>query len=229
MYSEDELIHLSEIQHISFCERQWGLIHLEHVWEENMLTAQGRNLHERAHEAPSETRGDVRIARGLRIRSLGLGLSGIADVVEFHKTDKDEVPENQLVKLPGRSGLWKPFPIEYKRGRPKILSCDEVQLCAQAICLEEMMDCFIPEGALYYGKTKRRHDVRFDDALRNLTEELAGRLHELSRTGITPPPEYGKKCQSCSLMNVCMPEAVSKNKSVERYINNAIKNPEEWS
>lgn len=202
MFAEDELLPISALQHLMFCERQCALIHVEQAWDENRLTAEGRALHERVHDAGNESRGDVRIARGVRLRSLQLGLIGMADVIEFHKTGKE----------------WKPFPVEYKRGKPKTEHCDRVQLCAQAICLEEMLQNAIPAGALFYGTTHRREDVAFDQALRNLTESTSERLHCLVNRGITPPAVYEKKCESCSLFSVCMPKTAGKHKSAKEYL-----------
>src|ERR1700693_673793 len=149
LFSEDELLPLSGLQHLQFCERQWGLIHIEQQWEENRLTAEGRILHERVHEAGTEARPGVVIARGLYLQSLRLGLTGQADVVEFHQSEAG-------VELPGRKGWWRSFPVEYKRGRPKANSCDEVQLCAQTLCLEEMFGTAIESGAFFYGMNRRR-------------------------------------------------------------------------
>src|SRR5690348_6204744 len=140
MYSEEDLLPLSALQHLAFCERQWALIHLEGAWAENQLTAEGRVMHDRVHEPGIESRGDVKISRGLRLRSLRLGLCGIADVVEFHRRGRREdatvanerVPPD-AVRLPSVPGLWTPFPVEYKRGRPKSGPFDEIQLCAQAL------------------------------------------------------------------------------------------------
>jgi CRISPR-associated exonuclease Cas4 len=216
MFLEDDLLPISGLQHLQFCERQWGLIHIEQQWEENRLTADGRILHERVHEAGSEARPGVVIARGLHLRSLGLGLTGQADVVEFHGSDEGVV-------LPGRKGWWRPFPIEYKRGKPKSDSCDEVQLCAQMLCLEEMFDTVIESGALFYGMNRRRTEVRFDAALRKGTEELAGRMHQLYSIRVTPPAVYGKKCEKCSLYDRCLPRTLSKRTVVARYMANALK------
>lgn len=181
MFSEDELLPISAVQHLAFCPRQWALIHLEGQWTDNRLTAQGTALHERVHEGQAEVRGDVLIVRGLRLRSLRLGLVGTADVVEFH-------PVAAVVTggclLPGRAGRWQPFPVEHKRGRPKPDRCDEVQLCAQALCLEEMLGAPVPEGDLFYGAQRRRHHVAFRADLRHETEALAAQLHEL--TAISP-------------------------------------------
>lgn len=202
MYAEDELLPISALSHLLFCERRCALVHIEQIWDENRLTAEGRALHERVHDADNESRGDVRIARGLRLRSLQLGLIGMADVIEFHKTGKD----------------WTPFPVEYKRGKPKIDSCDKVQLCAQAMCLEEMLQTAIPAGALFYGATHRREDVAFDQPLRDLTAAMAERLHCLVKSGITPAADYEKKCESCSLFSVCMPKTAGQHKSAKEYL-----------
>lgn len=190
MYSEDDLIQLSALQHLVFCERQCALIHIEQLWSENVLTAEGRIMHDKVDTANRESRGSIRIEYGVPMRSLRLGLIGKADVVEFHKMgDK-----------------WIPFTVEYKRGKPKPDDSDKVQLCAQALCLEEMMNVDVPEGALFYGQTRHRHDVKFDSALRKETEDAAKRLHELIESGITPKAEYSAKCKKCSLVELCLPK-----------------------
>jgi CRISPR-associated exonuclease Cas4 len=211
MFDEDDLLPLSGLQHLMFCERQWGLIHIEQQWQENRLTAEGRLLHERAHEAGAESRPGLRIARGLRLRSLRLGLAGQADVVEFRSS------ENGL-NLPEAEGFWRAYPVEYKRGRPKRDACDEVQLCAQALCLEEMFAAEIPAGALYYGAPRRRTEVAFDSALRARTEALAHRMHELYSSGTTLPAVYEPKCDNCSLVAICMPRLLAKPPAVARYL-----------
>jgi CRISPR-associated exonuclease Cas4 len=200
LYAEDQLLPISALQHLRFCERQCALIHLEHIWHENRLTAEGRALHQRVHETGDETRNGVRIARGLRLRSLRLGLSGVADVVEFDTT------------------TGQPFPVEYKRGKPKPDSCDEVQLCAQAMCLEEMLNTPVPTGALFYGMPRRRTDVTFEEALRRTTVETAQRLHALLADRRTPLASYAKRCENCSLLYLCLPETVSRGKSVTHYL-----------
>ena len=202
MYAEEDLLPLSALQHLLFCERQCALIHVEQVWAENRLTAEGRVLHERVLEAGDEARGAVRIARALRLRSLRLGLIGVADVVEFHR----------------QGDVWVPFPVEFKRGKPKLDDTDRVQLCAQAMCLEEMLHQAIPAGALFYGTTRRRLDVDLDAALRALTEQTAVRLHELIVAGVTPPAVYGPKCDNCSLLNLCLPEIAARGKSARDYL-----------
>lgn len=221
MFTEDDLQPISALQHLAFCERQWGLIHLEGLWDENRLTVEGRHLHGRVDEAETEVRGDVRIVRGLRLRSLRLGLSGKADVVEFHRLSDGE-PGTHGMRLDGISGMWQPIPVEYKRGRPKKNHCDEVQLCAQAMCLEEMTGVEIPSGVLFYGVPRKRFDVSFDEALQKETEALCVRLHELAKEGRTPPAKYGKQCRNCSLEATCMPKTVGKRKKVERYLMAAV-------
>lgn len=206
MFTEDDLLPISGLQHFIFCERQCALIHLEQIWQENRFTAEGRVQHERVHEAATESRGKIRIVRGLRLRSLALGLIGVADVVEFHRGK--EVGAEEV-----------PFPVEYKRGKPKADCCDEVQLCAQALCLEEMLDTFVPSGALFYGKTRRRKDVVIDDGLRALTKETAAQFHRLMKSGIVPAAVYGKKCETCSLKDACMPQV---NRSAEKYVRSVI-------
>lgn len=215
MFTESQLLPISALQHLAFCPRQWGLIHLEQVWQENRLTAQGRLLHDKTHTAESESRPDIRIARGLRIHSLRLGLSGQADVVEFHMTDKG-------IELTASPGLWQPFPVEYKRGKPKRDNCDTIQLCAQAICLEEMLQVEINAGALFYGRPRRRYEVIFNDNLRAETEEMTRRLHVLQDEGKTPVARYQKKCDSCSLYEVCLPKTTGVNKDVVGYIKKSL-------
>ncbi|MBN2559321.1 MAG: CRISPR-associated protein Cas4 [Phycisphaerae bacterium] len=208
MYKEDQLLPISALQHLLFCERQCALIHIEQAWTENRLTVEGRIMHDKVHNGADESRGAVRIARGLRLRSLGLGLTGQADVVEFHR---------QTV------GSWQPFPVEYKRGRPKPEACDEVQLCAQALCLEEMLGVEIPEGAIFYGQPRRRHPVAFDQALRAQTESAARRLRDLLTAGVTPPAAYEKKCRNCSLLNLCMPKTAGRQKSAAGYLERMLR------
>lgn len=187
MYAEDELRPLSALQHLLYCPRQCALIHVEQQWTENQATAEGRLAHERCHTPGAEWRGETRVVRDLAVRSLRLGLIGKTDVVEFH------------------AGV--PRPVEHKRGRPKKNSADEVQLCAQALCLEEMLDVAIPEGCIFYGKTRRRLQVTFTPELRQLTEQTAAELHSLLKSGITPPAHYEKeKCAGCSLREICQPQ-----------------------
>jgi CRISPR-associated exonuclease Cas4 len=209
-HSEDDLIMISALQHIAFCERQCALIHIEQIWDENRATAEGRIMHERVHEQDHESRGSVRIEYGIPLRSLKLGLVGKADAVEFHRLGKD---------------TWQPFPVEYKRGKPKPDHYDLIQLCAQAICLEEMLSVLVPGGAIFYGRTRRRLDVAFDEVLRKETEEAAKRAHELIASGITPPPVYEKRCERCSLIGECLPKASGKRDSVKRYLTRMMETP----
>jgi CRISPR-associated exonuclease Cas4 len=200
LYAEDDALPISGLQHLVFCERQWALIHLEQQWEENRLTAEGNLLHEIAHQEGKESRPGVKICRGLRLRSLRLGLSGQADIVEFHH--------------------GQPFPVEYKRGKPKADLSDRIQLCAQAMCLEEMLGLSIASGALFYGTTRRRLDVAFDETLRHEVERLAERMHDLYRNRYTPVVEYAPKCENCSLIEVCLPK---QRKDVSRYLLSRIR------
>ncbi len=201
--NEDDLIMISALQHFAFCPRQCALIHIEQAWQESGLTAEGHIMHEHVHERGDESRGFMKIARAVPLRSLKLGLIGKADVVEFHRIEKNK---------------WQPFPVEYKRGKPKVDHCDKIQLCAQAMCLEEMLNVSVPEGAIFYGRIRRRLDVKFDEALRSETEEAANKTRELIVSGITPPPVYEKRCKSCSLVNECLPEKMEKKSSVKRYL-----------
>ncbi len=229
MYDEADLLPISALQHLAFCERQWALIHLEGMWAENRLTVEGHHLHDRTHKPETECRGDVRTARGLRLRSLRLGLTGVADVVEFHRAANPTEPQGADsaekapgVRLPGVAGLWQPKPVEYKRGRPKLGPYDEIQLCAQALCLEEMLAVCIPAGFLFYGEPRQRHEVELAGALREQTEKMAARLHELTQAGKTPPAHYEKKCESCSLISLCMPKTTGGRKSVDRYLSSTL-------
>jgi len=215
MYTEDELLPISALQHYAFCPRQCALIHLEGIWDENRFTAEGRVLHDKTHEPFVEKGVDIRIVRSLRLHSFQLGLTGQSDVVEFHRLQRDQTGG---VCLEGISGKWMLFPVEYKRGKPKKNQCDTVQLCAQAICLEEMLNTTINEGAIFYGKPRRRHEVIFSENLRKETEELALGLHKLIRNRMTPVGRYGKKCDSCSLLDVCMPKVTGVKKNIAMYL-----------
>ncbi|MEW6615189.1 MAG: CRISPR-associated protein Cas4 [Thermodesulfobacteriota bacterium] len=211
---ERELIPISALSQYVYCPRRCALIFIEQIWNENLFTAEGRIIHERVHEENRESRGDVRIEYGVSLRSLRLGLIGKADVIEFHR---------QL------DSTWLPFPVEYKRGKPKPDSCDAVQLCAQALCLEEMLGVEVTCGALYYGKTHRRHEVVFDEKLRRETEETARRVHELIASGETPRPVYKAKCDNCSLFQLCLPKTIGKKGSVKRYLSAMVRENEKTS
>lgn len=189
MYTEAELIPISALQHWVFCPRQCGLIHLEGLWTENRLTAEGRLLHEKAHEMAGQRQGQVRIERGLDLHSLTLGLVGKADVVEFNREQQ----------------LWRPFPVEYKRGKPKGHDADRLQLCAQAVCLEEMLKCQVPCGALFYGRNRRREPVEFSAELRAEVARVTAQVRTMLQSGRTPSARNGPFCRSCSLLSVCLP------------------------
>lgn len=206
MYNEDDLLMISALQHLRFCPRQCALIHIEQQWTENRLTAEGRILHERVHTAGKESRRSIKIEFDVPVRSLRLGLIGRADIVEFHLQE---------------DGCWLPFPVEYKRGRPKKDDSDRVQLCAQAICLEEMLHIKVPAGALYYGKKKRRSEVVFDQSIRQTTIDTADELHNLINGGITPPPVYNRGCESCSFIETCLPKTTGKT-NVAKYLENIM-------
>ena len=211
IYSESDYLQLSGLQHFVFCRRQWALIHVEQQWKENLRTVQGNILHERAHdEAQRERRGNTLIIRGLRVSSAELGISGACDVVEFHQDPKGAY-------LTGEDGRWRPYPIEYKRGASKDGNEDRLQLCAQAMCLEEMLCCPIPEGALYYGETRRRERVVLDEVLRAAVKSALAEMHQHLRRGYTPKVKTGKHCNACSLKELCLP-ALCRNTSAKEYI-----------
>jgi len=227
MVAEDALLPVAALQHLLFCPRQCALIHVERVWADNDLTVEGSFLHRKVDETGprSESRGDVRVARGLALRSLRLGLVGRADVVEFHRVAESEDAGSLAggTALPGVSGLWRPYPVEHKRGRPKRDLSDKVQLCAQALCLEEMLDTEIPEGALYYGSRRRRLTVELDSQLRTATERAAAELHRLVGLGVTPRAEREPKCQRCSLLEICLPEAMATKRSARDYLRKTLR------
>ena len=177
-YSDDDMLLLSGIQHFAFCERQWALIYIEQMWEENVRTIEGKHLHERADDAfDNETRGSLRIVRSMPLISYRLGLMGIADVVEFYR-DEEHI-EGVNCRLSARRGFWRPVPVEYKRGRPKPDERDAVQLCAQAMALEEMMGISIDYGMIFYAQIKHREKIALSDSLRKRTEELSHKMHEI--------------------------------------------------
>lgn len=212
--TQDDDLQLSGIQHFSFCRRQWALIHIEDQWQENALTAEGRVQHDRVHdESISDFRGGVLTLRGMRIRSDRLRVSGVCDAVEF-------TPDPDGIALRGREGLWRPCPVEYKHGSGKLNDCDRLQLAAQALCLEEMLCCEIPAGALFYWKTRRRERVEIDAGLRDKTERMLREMREYYDRRYTPRVKPGKACESCSLSDVCLPKLLRKGESasVEEYV-----------
>lgn len=214
-YNQDDFLMLSGIQHFAFCRRQWALIHIENQWAENLRTVEGKIIHEKAHDKKfTEKRGDIIISRGMPVFSSTLGINGICDIVEFHKSEKG-------VNLYGREGLFLPVPVEYKRGSPKETDEDVLQLTAQAICLEEMLLCEIPEGYLFYGETNRRTHVLFDDEIRRKVTDICCEMHELYSRRYTPRVKIGKHCRACSLSSICLPK-LCKVSSVNEYIRRRI-------
>lgn len=220
MYREEDYLMLSGIQHFCFCRRQWALIHIEQQWEENYRTTAGELFHKRAHdETAIEKRGDTLIIRGLHIASPQLGLSGQCDVVEFHQK-----PDG--IRLRNYDGLWSVFPIEYEAGKPKEGQEDLLQLCAQAICLEEMFLTEIEEGCLFYGETKHREKVKFTPELRQQVEEMSLEMHQLFGRGYTPKVKTSSKCRACSLNEVCLPK-LQKTGRVADYMAGMLHSEEE--
>ncbi|MDV0445550.1 hypothetical protein MmiAt1_11330 [Methanimicrococcus sp. At1] len=217
LYTQDELLMLSNIQHFSFCKRQWAFIVIENQWIDNKLTVEGQNLHRKADdETFIEMRNDVIVTRAVPIVSYELGLSGKCDVVEFHKNENG-------INLPGRSGKYIPIPIEYKHGSKKVNDIDIVQLCAQCMCLEEMLHVNIPTGHMFYHKTRRREEVQLTEELRNKVRSLCLEMHEAFRAGRSYPAERKNGCKNCSFYDMCLPESFSKRKNVQEYINENLK------
>lgn len=214
MYSDEEFLALSGIQHFAFCRRQWALIHIEKCWQENYLTSSGQMMHRRAHdEEIRERRGALLIVRGLFVRSSKLGLSGVCDIVEFHQNERG-------VPLFGEDGAWMPVPVEYKRGKSKSGECDRLQVCAQAMCLEEMLGCDIASGFLFYKQTQSREPVAFTEDLRDSVRKLSAEMHELFRKGYVPRSRKRKSCSACSLRDECLPSLQPR--SATSYIDAAL-------
>lgn len=206
---DEALIPLSALQHFLYCPRQCALIHVEQLWAESQHTAEGRLLHDKADKPKMERRKGVRTVTAMPLAQPQLGITGVADVVEFHMGD---------------DGVEHPYPVEYKRGRPKAHRADEVQLCAQALCLEHMLNCQIPEGALYYGETRRRNVVLFDEALRALTCETIVATRAMVASGCTPSATYlAKLCDNCSLLDLCQPRLLHRGESVQHWLRAQLK------
>lgn len=247
MFSEDSLLPLSALQHLLYCPRQCALIHVERLWSENRYTLEGRHLHQKADAGKGERRGgskadaangrrgdaaklpagELHITRGMPLRSFQLGLSGKADVVEFHSAPPDQTapyPDMPSPPHPVTSPLPVPFPVEYKRGKPKKDRSDEVQLCAQGLCLEEMLGVAVPGGAIFYGRTRRRVPIVFDEELRRVTLGTIDRLHAMIDGDVTPAAVYEKKkCGKCSLKNLCLPTAAGASPArASRYLSRVL-------
>ena len=216
MYQEEDYLQISGIQHFSFCKRQWALIHIEKQWSENLRTVEGEIMHRRAHDSSlKEVRGNTVVVHGTNVASPTLGVSGQCDVVEYHKNENG-------ITLSRMEGKWMPYPVEYKRGKVKEINADRLQLCCQAMCLEEMLCCDIPEGSLYYGETRKRDVVQFSNELRQEVKDMLTQMHQMMKRGYTPKVKTGNHCKACSLSDCCLPELISV-RTVSDYIAAALK------
>ena len=218
-YNEEDYLMISGIQHFVFCRRQWGLIHIEGHWTENVLTAEGKLLHDRVHDAEiRDKRGGILTVRGLQVRNSTLGITGTCDAVEF-------VPDKDGTVLFGREGYWMPRPVEYKHGEPKVSDCDRLQAAAQAICLEEMFCCDVPEAFLYYHGTRHREAITITDELKCRLSGIIEEMHQLYSSGHTPVVKPSTSCKSCSLKDICLPKMLKKHQkqTVSEYITSHIK------
>lgn len=218
-YKETDYLQLSGLQHFQFCRRQWALIHIEQQWAENFRTTDGALLHQNAHDKGFfESRGDLLITRGMHVFSAELGVSGACDVLEFHRSTEG-------ISLQGRAGLWKPYPVEYKRGKYNERAGDALQLCGQAMCLEEMLCCSISEGALYYGETRRRVVVQLSPELRQTVRDCLAEMHQMYQRGYTPKVKPTKACAACSLLDLCLPKLM-RTRPVGTYLAEAMEDVE---
>ncbi len=211
-YAPDDLLPISGIQHFLFCRRQWALIEIEKQWEENVFTIEGTQLHKRVDD-PFENQSSpgLIVSRSVPVCSYNLGLTGVCDVIEFQHAAEG-------AHLAGRAGTWKPVLIEYKRGIPKEGKFDEAQLCAQAMCLEEMLSIPVTESYLFYGQTRHRTKVDLNQDLRNLVLQVSHEMQQLYSRGYTPKARYKKECRSCSLVEICLPKMESEKVDVEKYM-----------
>lgn len=215
-YTEDDYLMISGIQHFKFCRRQWALIHIEQQWEENVHTVVGELMHKKVHDPYlREKRKDIIIVRALPVSSRQMGVSGECDVVEFHKCEDG-------IKLHGHRGLFSVYLVEYKKGKPKLTEEDKLQLTAQALCLEEMFSTQIPEGAIFYGETRRRELVEFTEELRDEVRSMFQEMHQYYERKYTPKVKYSKSCNACSLKDICLPR-LGKSSSVKTYISQMLK------
>lgn len=215
-YDEENFLQISGLQHYCFCKRQWALIHIEQLWSENLRTVEGEIMHQKAHDyTEKESRKGVLITRDLKIHSTKMGLSGACDVVEFY-------PDSQGIALLNKTGKYLPYPVEYKRGEPRHDHANELQLCAQAMCLEEMLCCDVNKGALFFGEIRHREEIIFNSELREEVKNYAKEMHQLYEKSHTPKVKPTKSCNACSLKEVCVPKLL-KNKSVKEYITDHLK------
>lgn len=210
---------LSGLKHFRFCRRRWALVHLEQQWSENVLTLEGHFMHEKVHDEKfTELRGSVLLSRGMPVRSETLKITGECDMVELHRDEKG-------ISIQGRDGRWQVYPVEYKHGRPDERGADELQLCAQAMCLEEMLVTDIPEGAIYYGKTRHRMTVELTEELRQQTRDSLKEMHQMFAREYTPKAKWTKACKSCSLVEICQPK-LSKQMSASEYVRRLLEEEE---
>lgn len=218
--NETDFLTLSGLKHFAFCRRRWALVHIEQLWSENVLTLDGHYMHERVHDSGfTESRGSVLLSRAMPVRSQKLRVTGECDMVELHR-DPNGVP------IHGRSGLWRLYPVEYKRGKPDGRGADELQLCAQAMCLEEMFVTEIPEGAIYYGATHRRLKVELTEELRRQVFKLLDEMHDLFARGYTPKVKPTRVCKSCSVFELCQP-MLNKRPSASEYVKHTLEENDE--
>lgn len=214
-YNEEDFLMLSGIQHFAFCRRQWALIHIEQLWEENLHTTEGNLLHQVCHDGySSESRREVLISRGMPVYSRSMGVSGECDIVEFRKAAHG-------ITLHGREGCYTVYPVEYKRGEPKDSDIDILQLAAQAVCLQEMLGCEIHDAAIFYGKTKRRLKVSLSEELKGRVRELFAEMHSYFARGHVPKVKPSKSCSACSLKNLCLPK-LCKAPPVKAYLEQTL-------
>lgn len=215
MVNDADFLMLSGLKHFRFCRRRWALVHLEQQWQENALTLEGHYMHERVHDDNfTELRGSVLLSRGMPVRSEMLKITGECDMVELHKSEAG-------VPIQGRAGLWQVYPVEYKHGEPDERGADELQLCAQAMCLEEMLVTEIPEGAIYYGKTRHRMTVALTEDLRKQTKDALKEMHRLFAQGYTPKAKWTRACKNCSLVEICLPK-LEKRMRASEYVKHML-------
>lgn len=215
MVNDADFLMLSGLKHFRFCRRRWALVHLEQQWQENALTLEGHYMHERVHDDNfTELRGSVLLSRGMPVRSETLKITGECDMVELHKSEAG-------VPIQGRDGLWQVYPVEYKHGEPDERGADELQLCAQAMCLEEMFVTEIPEGAIYYGKTRHRMIVALTEDLRKQTKDALAEMHRLFVQRYTPKAKWTRACKNCSLVEICLPK-LEKRMTASEYVKHML-------
>lgn len=220
MFAEEEYLALSGIQHYAFCPRQWALIHIERQWADNLLTMEGSILHDKVDDPFNfEKRKNTVTVRAMPVSSAVLGFYGVCDIVEYERAKGPE----EAVELKHRKGFFRPVPVEYKRGRPKNTDCDSLQLCAQAMCLEEKHGVPVKSGSIYYGQTKHRIIVELGDGLRGQVLRIAKAMHRDFDSGVTPAPNIKARCKACSLAALCMPQAARSGQTVQRYLQRSLR------